>query len=120
MKNTKYKVFVSDCYYINDGKSNVLEWATDMDKSVPAFTQKHVETHATIEDALNSVAEWGSKWVMYPSLIIKDEKGSEVYSDIPALYKCDCCKHEEWDRVTSDLRSMTKAKDGSKLFPELV
>ena len=114
--NKGYKVIVTDAYLV--GRDGVLEWATDVEKDVPEFTSKHVETHATVEEALNSVGEWGSRWAMYHGLIIEDADGSEVYSDIPAVHRCPACKDEKWERVVSDLRTMKK-RDGTKLFPAI-
>lgn len=113
-----YKVYVSDCYYIYNKEDGVYNWATDEDKTVPEFTQKLVESHKTVREAMNSIENWGSEWVMYPSVIIEDDEGSEVYSSIPVLDKCKCCNREEWDRIESDLRTM-KRKDGSLLFPDI-
>ena len=42
---------------------------------------------------------WGSRWIMYPSIFIETDKDGEIWSSIPALTKCDKCKHEEWDRI---------------------
>lgn len=78
-----YKTFVTTAYYIE--KDGVCEWATDIDPKLPEFESKHVETHSTIEEALESASNWGSKWIMYGGLVIRDEDGSEVYSDLPTL-----------------------------------
>ena len=111
------KVYVTDAYMI--GKNGCLEWATDVEENVPEFTSKHVETHNTVKEAMDSMSEWGSRWAMYSGVIIEDVKHGEVYSSIPAVHRCPTCKHEEWENVVSDLRTMRK-KDGTFLFPEVV
>lgn len=112
----KYKTYVTDAYYIC--KDGVCDWATDVDKTVPDFDSKHVETHDTVAEALESMQEWGSRWAMYSGVVIEDKDGSEVYSDHASVTRCPCCKHEEWDRSTTDLRRM-KNKDGKPLFPDI-
>lgn len=113
----KYKVYVTDAYYIeNDG---ALDWANDVDKSIGEFDSKLVESHESVEEALESIANWGSRWVMYSGVQIHNEDGEEVYSDLASVKKCECCKNERWDRVQGGLYTMKKA-DGKKLFPEIV
>jgi len=116
-KETKFHVYVSDAYYIYDKERNALEWATDIDKDIPEFESKKVETHDTLQEAMNSINNWGSRWVMYPSVVIENDDGEEVFSDYPELYKCECCGHEEWNRTQGGL-SVMKGKDGKPLFPE--
>lgn len=111
-KDKKYKTIITTAYYVYDKKTETLEWAENEAES------KQVEEHNTIEEALNSASDWGSKWVMYNGLIIEDAEGSEVYSDIPALYKCECCGNEKWERVIGDMRRM-QTKEGKRLFPDL-
>jgi hypothetical protein len=40
---------------------------------------------------------------MYPSAFIESEERGEEYSSVPFCYRCPTCKHEEWDRVETDL-----------------
>jgi hypothetical protein len=111
-----YKVFVTDAYYI--AKDNTLEWANEVDKTIGEFESKKVEEHETLAEALESVNNWGSRWVLYSGLIIENEEGEEVYSDISALYKCECCGNEVWERTISDMRTF-KRLDGSIMFPDI-
>ena len=117
----KYKVFVTDAYMVNiDG---VCEWANEVPKEKGGveldFEQKKVEEHNTVEQALKSMDDWGSKWAMYSGVTIENKEGEEVYSDLSCLNYCEHCKHEEYDRITGGLYVM-KNKDGSKLFPEII
>jgi hypothetical protein len=113
----KYKVYVTSAYYI--AKDGVLEWANEVDKTIGEFESKQVEEHDTVAEALESMNNWGSKWVMYDGVLIENEEGEEVWSSYPALYKCECCNREEWERVEGGLYLM-KGKDGKKLFPAIV
>lgn len=111
-----YKTYVTDAYYIfNDG---CYEWATDVDKTVPEFTSKMVEEHETLAEALESASEWGSKWAMYPSMVIENEEGEEVYISYASVTRCECCKRESFEQIDTDLRSYKK-KDGSIMFPDI-
>jgi hypothetical protein len=122
MKKTKtqeYKTYVTDAYYIYSKESDALEWATEIDKTIPEFTSTHVETHDTLAEAVESMGNWGSKWVMYTSVEVHNNDGDIVYSSYPALYKCECCGHEKWDTIEDDMRNYKK-QDGSVMFPEIV
>ena len=107
-----YRVYVTDAYYISKERG-VLDWPEN-DK----FERRLVEKHETVKEALDSVADWGSKWVLWNGLEIENEEGEEVYSDLPAIYKCECCGHEEYERITGGLYTM-KDKEGNKLFPDI-
>lgn len=107
-----YKIFVGDAQYVN--KDDCLEWDEETGKEY-----KKVEEHETVKECFDSMNDWGSRWAMYPSVFIENEEGEEVWSSVPALYKCDCCKHEEWERIEGGLYTM-KDKDGKKLFPDIV
>lgn len=107
-----YKIIVSNAQYIK--KNKYLEYNESFENE-----SKEVEQHETVQECFDSMSEWGSRWIMYPSVIIENEDGEEVWSSIPALYKCECCKHEEWETITGGLYTMKNA-DGSKLFPKIV
>jgi hypothetical protein len=107
-----YKIIIHNAQYIE--KDGCLEW----DESIK-FESKTVEKHKTVKECFESMNDWGSRWVMYPSVTIENEEGEEVWSSIPACYKCECCKHETWDQIEGGLYTM-KNKDGSKLFPEII
>lgn len=109
----KYKTYVTDAYMVYNHEDGGWDWPED-----EKFDQKHVETHKTLKEAHDSMADWGSKWAMYSGVIIEDEEGSEVYSSIPAKKECKCCHHVVWDLFTSDMRKM-KNKDGKLLFLDL-
>lgn len=102
----KYTAYFSDAYYVQKKIAThstfpeVFVWAHEWPEPND-FMRVGKATFDTIEEAreyLKKEAE-GSKWAMYSAVFIEDENGSEVYSDVPSLFKCECCGHEKWDRV---------------------
>ena len=113
----KYKIIVTDAEYEtiqNDDSSTVLEW-----KEGTGDSSTVVETHDTVKEAFESMYKWGSKWIMYPSVIIENEDGEEVWASTLVRDKCKCCGHESYEQIENGLYGM-KDKTGKLLFPDIV
>lgn len=91
----KYKVYVSSRYRVWNEADNCMDWANE------EFDEMLVESHATLKECFDSINNWGSRWVMYPAVYILTDEDGEVWESTPELFKCEHCKHEEWENFTS-------------------
>lgn len=107
-----YKLFVTDAEYVlNDG---CFDW-----KEGTGDDNKLVGRYETIQDCFDEMNEWGSRWIMYPSVQIHNDEGEEVWSSILYSSKCPTCGHDETEHIEGGLYTM-RTKSGAKLFPEIV
>lgn len=106
-----YVAYLSGDYYVHSkNDSSLLEWASEQDGKVADY--KVIAKAETLEECKEKAfAECeGSRWCMYPSLIIEEPGGGEVYSDILVQDKCNCCGHETSDRIVTDLEAISKRR----------
>ena len=87
-----YTIYVTDRRYVDN--KDQLDW----DESFKS-DEKPVETHKTLEACFKSMEEWGSRWVMYPSVYIYCDSCGEVWEDTLIYSKCNSCNHERYDRL---------------------
>lgn len=73
---------------------SILEWATD------EIDEAFAGQFETVEECLQDISNWGSRWCLYPSIFIEDEDGSEIWSSVLVEYECPCCGHSEYDYIT--------------------
>lgn len=94
--NKKYNIWVSDRTLTFNEKEDGMDW-----EEGTGSKNKLVESHNTIWECLKSMEDWGSKWVMYPSVYIESEEDGEVWESTTEHTKCDKCGHETWDNTIS-------------------
>jgi hypothetical protein len=103
ISNTQYVARVTTAYYIHSKtEKGLLEWAEEKEEFhvvAKADTLKECKEKAFAECE-------GSRWCLYPSLIIEEPGGGEVYSSIVTFDKCGHCGNENYDRVVMDLEKM--------------
>ena len=93
MKHKKYNIHITDRYLVWNEKEGCMDWmAGDADK--------WVESHATLKECFDSMSDWGSRWVMYPSVYIETAEDGEVWESTAECNKCDKCGREEWETMT--------------------
>lgn len=81
----KYRIHVSDRTLIWNAKNKVMDW-----KEGTGDDDKVVESYDTVEECFNSMNNWGSRWVMYPSAYIETEE-DEIWASILEEMPCRCC-----------------------------
>ncbi len=94
-----FEAFLTTDSFIN--KDGHCEWASEENN-------EKVETHKlgkfkTFDKALDAIYNSDRLQDSYPACFIYTKKDGEVYSSVPTLTKCECCGHEEWDRMTSKI-----------------
>ena len=103
----QYVARVSSAYYVHSKtEKGLLDWAEEKEE------YKVIAKADTLEECKRlafSECE-GSRWILYPSLIIEEPGGGEVYSSILVHDKCECCGHETYDHVVTDLEEMLAKK----------
>jgi hypothetical protein len=90
----KYKIYVSDRQL--ECKKGTCDWVEGTGNE-----QKMVESHNTLKECFDSMSDWGSRWVMYPSAFIECEEDGEVWESTAAVTKCKCCGREDWENLES-------------------
>ena len=64
--------------------------------------------YSTLKEAFDDMANWGSRWAMYPSAYIETEEDGEVWESTASVNKCSCCGREEWDTMVSQMAMVGK------------
>lgn len=82
----KYKIHVSDRVLILDKEGDSMEW-----KEGTGEEDKEVESYNTLKECFDSMNDWGSRWIMYPSVYIETKEDGEVWESTAEEYPYSCC-----------------------------
>lgn len=102
----KYTIYVSSRKLVLNKAQGAGEDDTwDWDESEDVEETK-AGSFETLQECFDDMSDWGSRWVMYPSVYIVDAEGSEVWESTLNYSKCNCCGHEEYFTETSNSLGM--------------
>jgi hypothetical protein len=98
-----FKVIFSSDYYEPDKSTSpdecCLAWHSEQSDETVSSKVIEVKTKEEAQAVIENNAYNG----VWDSIRVEEKDGNEIYEDTVIRRKCECCGHEEFDRLTSDL-----------------